>query len=70
MYGYGAAFISRSFVQEDLHSGKLHELKLEDPLLPRSIGFAVRRDRKLSVAAEQFVQMIGTQLSEDVKFFD
>ncbi|WP_313637738.1 LysR family transcriptional regulator [Paenibacillus sp.] len=60
--GYGAAFISRSFVQEDLHSGKLYELRLDDPLLPRSIGFAVRRDRKLSVAAEQFVQMIDAQL--------
>ncbi|WHY17497.1 LysR family transcriptional regulator [Paenibacillus sp. G2S3] len=68
--GYGAAFISRSFVQEDLHSGKLYELKLDDPLLPRSIGFAVRQDRKLSVAAEHFVRMIGAQLSEDVKIFD
>lgn len=60
--GYGAAFISRSFVQEDLNSGKLFELCLEDPLPPRSIGFAVRRDRKLSIAAEQFVQMISAQL--------
>lgn len=62
--GYGAAFISRSFVQEDLNSGKLFELSLDDPIPPRSIGFALRRDRKLSIAAEQFVQMIGAQLPE------
>lgn len=60
--GYGAAFISRSFVQEDLQSGKLLELRLDDPLPPRSIGFAIRHDRKLSVAADQFVQMISAQL--------
>jgi DNA-binding transcriptional LysR family regulator len=60
--GYGAAFISRSFVQEDLQSGKLFELRLDDPLPPRSIGFAVRHDRKLSVAANQFVQVVSTQL--------
>jgi DNA-binding transcriptional LysR family regulator len=60
--GYGAAFISRSFVQEDLQSGRLFELRLDDPLPPRSIGFAIRHDRKLSVAADQFVQMISAQL--------
>ncbi|WP_426452676.1 LysR family transcriptional regulator [Paenibacillus sp. S-38] len=56
--GYGAAFISRSFVQEELRDGKLRELRLEDPLPARSIGFAVRRDRKLSAAAEGFVRML------------
>ncbi|AFH61519.1 LysR family transcriptional regulator [Paenibacillus caseinilyticus] len=56
--GYGAAFISRSFVQEELGEGTLFELKLEDPLPPRSIGFAVRRDRKLSAAADAFVWML------------
>jgi DNA-binding transcriptional LysR family regulator len=60
--GYGAAFISRSFVQEDLQSGRLFELRLDDPLPPRSIGFAIRHDRKLSIAADQFVQMISAQL--------
>ncbi len=60
--GYGAAFISRSFVQEDLLNGKLFELELDDPLPPRSIGFAVRQDRKLSLAADQFVRMVSAQL--------
>ncbi|KQO07322.1 LysR family transcriptional regulator [Paenibacillus sp. Leaf72] len=55
--GYGAAFISRSFVQEELNNGMLFELLVEDPLPPRSIGLAVRQDRKLSVAAERFVEL-------------
>lgn len=56
--GYGAAFISRSFVQEELNHGKLFELRLDDPLPPRNIGFAIRRDMHLSVAAEAFVRML------------
>ncbi|OAS21586.1 LysR family transcriptional regulator [Paenibacillus oryzisoli] len=56
--GYGAAFISRSFVQNELQSGSLVELTLEEPLPPRSIGFAIRYNMKLSVAAEGFVQIL------------
>ncbi|CAN7536889.1 LysR family transcriptional regulator [Paenibacillus sp. LjRoot56] len=56
--GYGVAFISRSFVQDELRSGTLFELNLEEPLPPRSIGLAVRRDMKLSVAAEGFVRIL------------
>lgn len=56
--GYGAAFISRSFVQQELDQGKLFELHIEDSLPPRSIGFAVRLDMHLSIAAENFVQIL------------
>lgn len=56
--GYGAAFISRSFVQDELESGSLLELTLEEPLPPRSIGLAIRRNMTLSVAAEGFVQIL------------
>ncbi|SFS69590.1 LysR family transcriptional regulator [Paenibacillus sp. BC26] len=55
---YGAAFISRSFVEEELRSGKLLELKVDIPFPSRGIGFAVRRDTKLSIAAESFVRRI------------
>ncbi|MBH5318569.1 LysR family transcriptional regulator [Paenibacillus sp. GSMTC-2017] len=58
--GYGAAFISRSFVQEELQSGKLFELQLDDPIPTRNIGFAVRKDMKLSVAADRFVRILNT----------
>ncbi|OXM87576.1 LysR family transcriptional regulator [Paenibacillus rigui] len=56
--GYGAAFITRSFVTEELAQGKLFELRLEDALPSRSIGFAIRRDRELSLAAERFVRLL------------
>lgn len=54
--GYGAAFISRSFVEEELQRGILFELKLDSSLPPRSIGFAVRNHVKLSIAADAFMQ--------------
>ncbi|WP_338555401.1 LysR family transcriptional regulator [Paenibacillus sp. KS-LC4] len=63
--GYGAAFISRSFVQEELNNGKLYEVFVEEPLPPRSIGLAVRQDRKLSVAAERFVEMCLPAVDEE-----
>lgn len=56
--GYGAAFITRSFVKEELQSGKLLELRLDDKLPPRDIGFAIRRDLRLSLAADQFARML------------
>lgn len=56
--GYGAAFITRSFVEEDLLNGKLFELRLAETLPPRSIGFAVRRDMQLSIATEHFVRIL------------
>jgi len=59
--GFGAAFITRSFVDEELRSGKLFELRLEDSLPPRSIGLAVRHGMKLSLAADRFAQMLRTK---------
>jgi DNA-binding transcriptional LysR family regulator len=59
--GYGAAFISRSFIHKELQNGELYELRLEDPLPLRSIGFAVRRDMKLSVAAECFIRIFSAR---------
>lgn len=54
--GYGATFISRSFVQEELQRGTLFELKINSSLPSRSIGFAVRNHTKLSIAAETFMR--------------
>jgi DNA-binding transcriptional LysR family regulator len=56
--GFGAAFITRFFVREELRSGKLYELHLEDTFPARSIGLAVRQDVKLSLAAERFARML------------
>jgi DNA-binding transcriptional LysR family regulator len=56
--GYGAAFTSRSFVEQDLLDGKLFELRIDDMPPPRSIGLAVRRDMQLSIATERFVRLL------------
>lgn len=61
MLGYGAAFINRSFVQQEMKEGKLFELRLEEALPSRSIGLALRRDRHLSLAADCFVSMLQDQ---------
>jgi DNA-binding transcriptional LysR family regulator len=61
--GFGAAFITRSFVEEELQNGKLYELSLTDTLPPRSIGLATRRDKELSLAADGFVRMLKGQPS-------
>lgn len=53
--GYGATFISRSFVQDELKNGTLFELNINSILPSRSIGFAVREHTKLSLAAETFM---------------
>ncbi|MEK8127964.1 LysR family transcriptional regulator [Paenibacillus filicis] len=56
--GYGAAFMTRSFVEEELRSGELLELLLDEALPHRSIGIATRRDRALPLAAERFMDRL------------
>lgn len=53
--GFGVAFVTRSFVQEELENGSLIELKPVEPIAPRSVGIAIRRDMPLSLAASQFL---------------
>ncbi|WP_308639525.1 LysR family transcriptional regulator [Paenibacillus silvisoli] len=62
--GYGAALISRSFVEEDLRGGSLLALDTEVPLPPRRIGFAIVQGRQLSIAAERFVHMVEAEAEE------
>ncbi|SDD33107.1 DNA-binding transcriptional regulator, LysR family [Paenibacillus sp. UNCCL117] len=56
--GYGAAFITRSFVEAELQNGMLYELQLEEPVPPRSIGFAIRREVQLSMPADRFARLL------------
>lgn len=58
LLGYGVALINRSFVEAELLDGRLIELELTVPLPPRGIGFAVRRDYPLPLAAEAFVRLL------------
>ncbi|MFC5649622.1 LysR family transcriptional regulator [Paenibacillus solisilvae] len=55
--GYGAAFVTRSFVTEELAAGTLFEVQTAEPIPPRSIGIAMRRERMLPLAAARFVEM-------------
>ncbi len=57
--GFGAAFLSRSFVAEELAAGRLFELPVTAPIPPRQIGIAVRRDMPLSIAAGKLVELLG-----------
>lgn len=56
--GYGAAFVTRSFIEEDLRQERLFELRLQDTPAPRDIGLAYRKGDRLSIAAERFVQIV------------
>ena len=52
--GYGVAYVARAFVEAELASGRLAELKPAETLPPQRIGVAVRRGMRLSLAAERF----------------
>ena len=56
--GFGAALVARSFVTEELQSGKLFELKPSVPLPPRTVGFAVRNNISLSQATSRFLEIL------------
>lgn len=56
--GYGAAFVTRAFVKNELAYGKLFELQLFESIPERSVSLATRRDITLSLAASRFVEML------------
>lgn len=61
--GYGAAFVTRTFVKEELEAGKLFELQTLEPLPPRAIGMAMRRDISLSLIAARFMEIVAASPS-------
>lgn len=62
--GYGAAFLTRAYVESQLEEGRLFELQVKEPIPPRSVGIAIRAEQSLPVAAERFLAMLGSG-SED-----
>ncbi|MHC2180768.1 DNA-binding transcriptional LysR family regulator [Paenibacillus sp. PvR052] len=62
--GYGAAFVTRSFVQQELDTGKLFELQPVEPIPPRTVGIAMRRDISLSLIAARFMELLTASLQE------
>ncbi|QAY65963.1 LysR family transcriptional regulator [Paenibacillus protaetiae] len=64
--GYGAAFVTYAFVQEELQDGQLFKLDTAVPIPPRSVGIAVRRAVSLPVIADSFRRLLtGTSAAAD-----
>lgn len=56
--GYGAAFVTQTFIQEQLNEAKLYVLKPSETVPIRSIGLAFKRETSLSIAAKRFVELL------------
>lgn len=56
--GFGCAFVTRSFVREELVNKELFEVKTIEPIPPRRIGIATRRGMTVSMAAAKFLEQL------------
>lgn len=63
-YDFGIACVIRNFIEEDLESGRLYEIKPIEKIPPRSIGAVWLKDVPLSIAARE---LIG-QLDRDEEY--
>ena len=54
----GVSVISSSFARDEVDSGRLKLIELEDAELYRELGLAYRRDRTLSVATKAFITLL------------
>ncbi|WJH36666.1 LysR family transcriptional regulator substrate-binding protein [Paenibacillus sp. CC-CFT747] len=54
--GFGLAFVTRSFAEEELKEGRLFEVSTAVPIPPRSIGLAMRSGMPLPLAAQRFLE--------------
>ncbi|NIK76751.1 DNA-binding transcriptional LysR family regulator [Paenibacillus castaneae] len=57
--GYGAAFVTESFVKQELEQGKLFRLNSDKPIPTRTIGIATRRNTSLSLIAQRFIELLN-----------
>jgi DNA-binding transcriptional LysR family regulator len=58
MRGYGAAFVTQSFVDQELDNKKLFQLQTIEPIPTRSVGFATRRNSSLPIIAKRFIELL------------
>lgn len=58
--GMGVGCIVEDFALDDLENGRLHEIKLKEPIPPRDFLLVYSRSRPLSAAARKFIDMIVT----------
>jgi DNA-binding transcriptional LysR family regulator len=64
----GVSLISQSFARDEVDSGRVKLIDLEDADLYRELGLAYRRDRTLSVASTAFVTLLrqfATQMKKN-----
>jgi DNA-binding transcriptional LysR family regulator len=54
----GVSLISASFAKDEVDSGKVKLIDMEDAELYRELGLAYRRDRTLSVASTAFIALL------------
>jgi DNA-binding transcriptional LysR family regulator len=54
--GLGISFVTRQFVQAELDSGRLAQIKLTEHIPPRKIGIAYLKDKRLSSATKVFIE--------------
>jgi DNA-binding transcriptional LysR family regulator len=62
----GVSLISASFARDEVESGRVKLIDLEDAQLYRELGLAYRRDRTLSVASTAFIALLR-QLATHMK---
>jgi len=56
--GYGAACVTKSFVQDLLDEGKLFELRTAEAIPERRVGIATRRDASPPLIAGRFLKLL------------
>ncbi|MNZ82760.1 HTH-type transcriptional regulator CysL [compost metagenome] len=56
--GYGAAFVTHAFIQEELLSEKLYLIRTAQPIPARTVAVATKRDSSLSLAASRFISLL------------
>ncbi len=56
--GFGLAIVPQPSVSDDAHSGRLAVVELAEKFWLRPIGVVYRSDRKLSLAARKFVELL------------
>jgi LysR family cyn operon transcriptional activator len=54
--GLGISFVTKQFVQSELNSGSLAEIKLTEVIPPRKIGIVFPKNRRLTAATLCFIQ--------------
>ncbi|WP_336771532.1 LysR family transcriptional regulator [Paenibacillus sp. MMO-58] len=59
--GYGTAFLTRRFAQQELNNGTLLEVKLTEALPSRAIGVVTRKDATLPTSSSIFLKEVMNQ---------